>query len=151
MKNKRHRSLNFVVSMTLFTVFALFMMLVLLMGASAFKGVSARAEERYAERTPLLYASQKLRSADWVTMTVIDDTPVLVLGDTSGNTRVYLYLYGGYVTELFVFGDTAPNFEIGTQLFPAESLEFALLTPTLISVAIDGSCIFVNLASEVGV
>jgi len=161
MNKNSHHSLNFAVSMTLFTVFALFLTLVLLTGASSFRSVSEGTEERYTERTPLLYVSQRIRSADragMIKITEIDNIPALLMlsepygdGIVSGEIQIYIYYHDGFLKEFYAFDGEAPRLEIGQAIFPADSAEFELITSSLIKITINGKSIFVNLSSEVSI
>jgi hypothetical protein len=145
MRNKNnHGALNFIVSITLFTVFALTLTLVLLTGASAFRGVSVNAEERFNERTPLLYVSNRLRDSETVRITEHDGVPVLVVDDIEGFFDIYIYLYDGQIREFYSFRGEPPFLEYGVVLFPAESLDFAEVMPSLVRVTINGRDLFVN-------
>jgi len=160
--SKQHNSLNFAVSMTLFTVFALFLTLVLLMGASSVGNIAASADERFSERTPLLYLSQRIRSfdsSDSIKITQIDGVSALVLSGsyfdslsgTGGSTEIYIYHWDGFLTELYTFDGEAPNLRIGTSLFAAESLAFDVILNSLIKVTVGDNSIYVNLYSGVGI
>jgi len=149
MRRSNNQSLNFVVSMALFTVFALCLTLTLLMGATSFKNVSDEAEERYLERTPLLYISQKLRSFDrtgGVMLETINGIDVLTLTEEEFN--IHIYRQEGYMKELLVFHGDSPNLDLGMELFPAKSMEFHMLTESLMIVTVNKKSICVNLMSE---
>jgi hypothetical protein len=150
-KRNNHSSLSFVVSMTLFTMFALFMMLVLLMGASSFRSVAERAEQRYNERTPLLYVSQRLRAGNAAAIAEIDGIQTLRLTESfsNGELSVYVYLYNGYICELTALADTTPDLSLGIRVIPAESLLFEAVTPALVRTEVNGNSIYVNLPREV--
>lgn len=152
--------INFAVSMTLFTVFALFLMLVLITGASSFKNVSDMAETRFHERTPLLYISQKLRAndrAEAIRIGEVEGIPALMMTErftddltgATGSLTVYIYYYNGHLNELFTFDDDVPQLRLATPLFPAEDAGFEMLTPALIKVTVNGKSIHANLSSEV--
>ncbi|MCL2018853.1 MAG: DUF4860 domain-containing protein [Oscillospiraceae bacterium] len=161
-RGQKHNSLNFAVSITLFTVFALFLTLVLLMGASSFRSVSASADERYYERTPLLYITQKIRMsdrADSIRLEEIDGVSTLVLTEyytddsdeffvMSGEIAVYIYYRDGYINEFLTFDGEKPNLSIGVEILPVESLDFEMLSPSLIKITIDGKSVFVNINSD---
>jgi hypothetical protein len=147
--------------MMLFTVFALFLTLVLLTGASSFRKVSEKAEERFTERTPLLYVTQKVRAADRVDsvrIAEVDDIPVLILtkpfGDDYGNSGeilIYIYEHDGFLKEFFAFDsfeENPPRLEIGEALFPVESADFEWVTPSLIKITINESSIYIGLSSR---
>ena len=144
MKNN-HKSLNFAVSMALFTVFALVLTLVLLMGASSFRNVAANAEERFNERTPLLYVSQKIRSFDRANGIKIENDMLIL---TENNHTTYIYHLDGYVRELLVFDDDEPRFELGISLFPAEIMKIEAVNQLTV-VTINEKSILVNLMTEV--
>jgi len=156
MSRKKHNSLNFAVSMTLFTVFALFLTMVLLTGASSFKNISASADARNSERTPLLYITQKIRSNDRlmpyspagsVQIAIIDSLPVLVLG-AGEEIMTYIYFYEGYLTELYAFADEVPNLRIGTPLFQTDTVAFEeQVVPSLLRITIGAKSIYVNLSA----
>jgi hypothetical protein len=134
--------------MTLFTVFAVFLTLVLLMGASSFRNVSAGADERFTERTPLLYISQKIRGfdrADSVRIDRLDEIDVMILSERDYDT--YIYVYEGYLTELITFSDSVPHFRLGTALFAAETAEFEFAADSLVKVTIDGKSVYVGLTA----
>ncbi|MCL2633364.1 MAG: DUF4860 domain-containing protein [Oscillospiraceae bacterium] len=156
-KNK-YNSLSFVMNMTLFTVFALFLVLVLLSGAGTFKNVAAASEERYSERTMLFYVSQKIRKCDrvdGVSTDIINDTPVLVLNDyyyddysgTSGTIQIYIYHSDGWLTEFYAFDYEAPNLDLGVKILPAESVVFEFVSDSLIEITINEKSTYVNLSS----
>jgi hypothetical protein len=152
--NKNNNSLNFVINMALFTVFAMFLTLILLMGASSFRNISENAEERFNERTPLLYMTQRIRSFDSieaVRIGEVDGIPALILTETfvGGKAVTYIYYYNGSLNENLVFGDDLPVLRLGTTLFPIDSINFNLHTSSLIEITINEKSIFVNLSSEV--
>ena len=144
-----HRSLNFAVSMTLFTVFALFMTLVLLMGASSFRNVSDSASNRYNERTSLFYISQKIRGfdrADSVKVAEIDGVGALILSNNVHN--IYIYGKDGFICELYSLAGESPDLRVGTPILPVASLEFEAESESLIKITVDGKSVLVNLTSE---
>ncbi|MCL1866778.1 MAG: DUF4860 domain-containing protein [Oscillospiraceae bacterium] len=148
MKNN-HRSLNFAVSMTLFTVFALFMTLVLLMGASSFRNVADGAQSRYNERTSLFYISQKVRGfdrADSVKVADIGGVRTLILVNDFRN--IYIYEKDGYICELYSLHGESPDLRVGTPILPVTSLEFESESESLIKITVDGKVAFVSLMSE---
>jgi hypothetical protein len=161
MNKRNHDSINFAVNMMLFTVFALFLTLVLLTGASSFRKVSEKAEERFTERTPLLYITQKVRAADRidsVRITEINNIPVLVLikpyGDDYGNSgeiEIYIYEHDGYLKEFYAFDfdESEPRLEIGEALFPIDSMDFEWVTESLLKITINENSIYINLSSGV--
>jgi hypothetical protein len=161
-KQRRHNSINFAVSMTLFAVFALFLTLVLLTGASSFRNVAASSEARHNERVPLMYVSQRLRAFDRVdafsgeraiSVAQIDGVSAIVLTETQEFEKIAIYIYQheGFLNEMYVFDDDKVDLNLGERLFAAESAHFAETRPGLIEITIDGNTTYVNLMSGVGV
>jgi hypothetical protein len=158
MNKGNHNSLSFVVSMMLFTVFALFLTLVLMTGASSFQSVSDGVRERFEERTPLFYVSQKIRASDRtdaVRITEVNGIQALVLTEPfndedlgiSGEILIYIYEHGGFLKEFYAFDDSPPNLQIGTAVFPAESISFGFVTDSLLKVEINGESLYINLSA----
>ena len=146
MGSRKHNTLGFAVSMTLFTVFALFMMLVLLTGAASFGNVSEAIEERYSERTALFYISQKIRTFDLengVSITETDGVQTLVL--SGGDFTIHIYERDGYLTELYTLYGDLPQLRLGTRLLPAKNITFEFAAPSLFKATIDGQSIYVQL------
>jgi hypothetical protein len=136
--------------MTLFTVFAVVMTLVLLSAASSFRSVSDSAEERFSERTPLLYVAQKIRGFDRsgaVKLDRIDEADVLVLREEYYD--VLIYERDGFLCELFVLHGNSPDLRLGAALFPVQGAGFELVTHSLVRVTANGKSVYVSLMSEV--
>jgi hypothetical protein len=146
-KSNSHGAINFAVSITLFTVFALALMLVLLTGASAFRSISEESQARFEERTPLLFFGNRLRDADSVRIAAGGESgeiPMLVIEEEFAD--VFLYLYGGYIREHFCFDRVIPTSRLdsGIELFPAQSLEFEAASENLLSVSVNGRAVLSN-------
>jgi hypothetical protein len=140
-----HGSVMFVISLTLFTVFALFMMLTLLTGASTFRNISANAEERFNERTPLLYFANRVRNFDEVQITQIGnngDTPALRID--GGFWQIYMYLHEGHIREYLTIDGTPTRLDLGVAFFPADCLQFTAVSDNLLQIQVNGRSIFAN-------
>ncbi len=136
-------TIDIVFALVLFCVFAMSLLLVLLTGAQAYRGVRDHMEEQYAERTCVSYIAAKLRHYDEagvVGVETFDGLPALCLTESidGGEYVTYLYFYEGYVCELFTdpaLGLTAGD---GMRIMEAGGLTFSQVSDNLISVACTG-------------
>jgi hypothetical protein len=139
-----HGGANFAVSLTLFTVFALALTLVLLTGAAAFREISEESEARFNERTPLLFMANRLYAADAVQIVEIGEsgTPALLIREEFAD--VYIYLYDGYLREHLTFDAGIPprRLDLGFELVRVDSIAFVAESPTLLRVTVNGRDLF---------
>lgn len=104
-KKFSHRS-DFIFTLTLFTVFLISSVILVLFGARIYqKSVSETAENRRI-RTSLSYITEKIRQCDHqnsISVTNLDERAVLVLYSEYNQTPYATYIYwdNGYLKELF--------------------------------------------------
>lgn len=122
-----------------FCLFAATLLLVLLLGANAYRGAGARAAAAYDQRIALDYIAAKIRHHDSAGVLLCADfyhpalpaaeagIPALYLMQEYAGISYYtrIYFYDGYIRELFAEAglDFAPA--DGQALLPAEELRFA--------------------------
>lgn len=115
----------------LFGVFAACILSVLLTGAGAYRGLTARDDAAYHARTAAQYLATKVRQADaagqvWVAPFFpggpADDTLYLQEGDYC--TRVYCY--DGSIWELFSSPEGSFVMADGEPILPAQALSLSL-------------------------
>ena len=139
--NEKRGSVRGVFIFALMATFAMMSLLVVVVGARAYKTIIETADEAYASRTGMSYLIGKARSADEAGMIDVqtqDGVSVLVLGGLYGGERYQTYIYcsGGAVYEYFASAEQAFSPEFGDQIFQAGALTFeqngALLVITLV-------------------
>lgn len=112
----------------LFGVFAVCVLIVLLTGARAYRGLTDRDRAAYDRRTCVQYIATKVRQGDLtggVTVEPFGDTAALCLKDPEGFiTR--LYCFDGYLMELYTFADGALEPQDGERIMPLAGLELTL-------------------------
>lgn len=121
----------------LFGVFAVCVLIVLLTGAKAYRGLTERDRAAYDRRTCVQYIATKVRQGDLaggVTVEPFGDTAALCLRDPDGFvTR--LYCHEGWLMELYTFADAELEPQDGEKTMPlaglALTLEDGLLTAEL--------------------
>lgn len=112
----------------LFGVFAVCVLIVLLTGAKAYRGLTDRDRAAYDRRTCAQYIATKVRQGDamgGVTVEPFGDTTALCLRDQDGFiTR--LYCHEGWLMELYTFADAELEPQDGEKTMPLAGLSFDL-------------------------
>ena len=131
MRRQKDHSLNGLLALVLFGVFAACVLSVLLTGADAYQRLTERDRASYASRTAAQYIATRVRQADCsggVTIGAFGGGDALELWERVDGedylTRVYCY--DGWLRELFADadGDFAP--EDGEKVLEADSLTMTL-------------------------
>ena len=124
MKDNASRITQVLALLTL-TVFALCVLLVLLTGASCYRGLVDRGEDSYARRTALQYLTTRVRQAETVEIGEFEGCEALILEETIDGecytTRVYCY--GGWLRELYTVPGAKLPPKAGAEILEAETLE----------------------------
>ena len=150
MKNNLSRT-GQVLALLCLTVFALCLLLVLLSGASCYRGLVERGEESYGRRTALQYLTTRIRQAEEVDIEDFDGCPALILEETvekeTYTTKVYCY--EGWLRELYAVPGAKLPPKAGTAILEAEELSLTL-DGDLLKVTLDAQELLVYLPGEVG-
>lgn len=156
-----HGSLQGVFVFALLAAFALLSLVVVVIGARAYKGINASAEAAYTSRTGMSYLLGKVRGADEAGMISLleqDGTQVLSLGGLYDGEwyNTYIYCDGESVLEYFANAKQAFSPEFGEAILPARSLSFskdgALLSIELVDAngASHEASLFLSAGGEAG-
>lgn len=126
----------------LLAAFALLSLVVVVVGARAYKGINAAADAAYASRTGMSYLIGKVRGADEAGMVSLleqNGTQILSLGGLYGGERYNTYIYcdGESVLEYFANAEQAFSPEFGEAVLSARSLSFVLDGSLLSMVLVD--------------
>ena len=141
MRREKDHSLNGLLALLLFGIFAACVLSVLLMGADAYQRLTERDRESYESRTVAQYIATRVRQADrsgGISAGAFGGSDALELWETIDGeayvTRVYCH--DGWLRELFTdaSGDFAP--EDGEPVLEAESLSVSLSGAGLLTVEI---------------
>ena len=141
MRREKDHSLNGLLALLLFGIFAACVLSVLLMGADAYQRLTERDRESYESRTVAQYIATRVRQADrsgGISAGAFGGSDALELWETidveAYVTRVYCH--DGWLRELFTdaSGDFAP--EDGEPVLEAESLSVSLSGAGLLTVEI---------------
>ena len=130
--NRQHsHSIDGLSVLFLFAAFTVCILLVLLLGADAYRRVTSRDQAAYDRRTAVQYLSTKVRQTkNGGAVSLLPDAAagdVLVLAEEAGGEAyvTLIYCYDGWLRELFTAEDAAVALEDGERLLEAESLTFS--------------------------
>ncbi|MCH5270253.1 MAG: DUF4860 domain-containing protein [Lachnospiraceae bacterium] len=117
--NNRH-VVDVLFVLALFGVFAASALLLVTIGASVYKQTVSNMDQSFTDRTSYSYLVEKIHQNDIydaIEIGELEGSPALVLTQRLGEEEycTYLYLYEGYLMELF----TRKNSFAGTDLRPA--------------------------------
>lgn len=119
--------------LTLFGIFVLLMLLLLLSSAEVYQASVAGTEENYQLRTTMSYLTTKLRqhdARDRVSLGKLGDCPAICLKDTISDRdyTTYIYLDGQELKELFAASELSADPLMGTTLTSLKAFDFQELS-----------------------
>lgn len=111
MNRKMIQSLNTVFALSVFCLFAVCSLFLVLIGSNVYQGIVNGMDSNSEIRTSLSYVSNKVRSADRneVSLQNRNGLQILVIAVPYGGEKynTYIYQYDGYLMELFSKADKA--------------------------------------------
>lgn len=131
--------------LALFGVFAASALMLVTIGANVYKHTAANMSMHFTERTACSYLTEKLRqndTADAVSIGELEGVPALILTREDGDNAycTYLYLYEGYLKELYVRRDSFAGNDIlsaGQDIIALSALEMVDLGNGLLRLRLD--------------
>ena len=148
MKQERHFVVDILFVLALFGVFAVSALMMVTIGADVYRHTVQDMSKNYDCRTAIAYITEKVWQADSllsdgtpaVELGTLEQQPALVLTDEleSGKYCTYLYLYDGWLKELYMrkgsyLGEDTLN--AGRNILKLDSLEYQQLNDNLLSVS----------------
>lgn len=129
-QNKKF-SMDGLLTLVLFGIFALCVLAVLLHGARVYQQLTVRGQDSYNERTAAQYIVTRVRQADAagaVAVGTLGTAEALELTETIGGERYItrVYCYDGYIRELFSAASHDFQPADGQCILPAQALDFSL-------------------------
>ena len=138
-KTKSQNRVDTVFVLMIFCVFAVSVFLVLILSGSTYQNMNDISREGQNERIVLSYIRTKTRNIDNVAVSYFNDVSMLELVEVFG-TRTFvtmIYLYDGWVRELFHEQGNAFQPGDGVPIMEVSSLDFTLIDGGLIRVFTD--------------
>ena len=143
-ENTRHRhSIDLFCVISLFLLFVLAAMLVVVLGSNIYAGSVRGMSEHGEVRTAVSYITQKVRQdreQGAVTVETFGGSDALVLSENADGAayETRLYLYDGQLMELLAVRGSDLSPDAGSPVMAMDSLSFRMLSPALLRVT--GTC-----------
>ncbi|MDD3204636.1 MAG: DUF4860 domain-containing protein [Lachnospiraceae bacterium] len=120
-KNKHIVDILFVI--TLFCVFAVSALMLVIIGSRVYKNTVSNMDYNYNTRTSFAYITEKIRqfnTNESIQISDLDGHEALLLSTVSEEDTyyTYIYMYDGYLKELFIKSGTAPVPDAGQNILP---------------------------------
>lgn len=131
--NQTHSKLTRLLALTVFSIFALCILLVLLTGATVYRDLTERSGESHNRRTTVNYLTTRVHQAETVT---VSGSEILLLEETvAGKTYLtQIYCQDGWLRELYTAAGVNLPLEDGEPILECDSftctLKDGLLTLT---------------------
>lgn len=133
MKQSKHSSLDGILALLLFGVFAVCILSVLLTSADTYQRLTERDLSSYDHRTAAQYLVTRIRQSDQqhsVALTEFQGTDILELREEINGSEYVtrIYYWDGYIRELFTAVTSEFYPEDGGKLIAADALHFSWLS-----------------------
>ena len=140
--NRNNNRVDTVIVLLIFCVFAMSVFLVLILGASIYSNMAEKAFEGQNERIALSFVRTRVRNADSADSISVGDFqgfPALSFEEDLGGRIfvTYIYLYNGWVHELFHERGHYFSPGDGDRMIQADSLSFEKIDGGMIRVSTD--------------
>ena len=147
-KSVRTQKIDTIFVLLIFCIFAASVLISLMFGGSIYKNTIDKANEKYEENICLSYIWMKVKSSDEldsVYLCTFHDLTVLCLDEEFyGITyQTMIYLYDGWVRELFTELGFEFDPETGTRIMKADSLEFEQIENGIIKITVNSESMFI--------
>ncbi len=139
--NKQH-SIDILFMLSLFCVFALCSVVLIIFGADIYQDTVDKTNENYLERTSVAYLTEKLRQTDIAqSVSIIHSDGIDMLSiESQIEDQIYstrLYEYNGYLYECFSRSDIVLAPDAGQAIFEIQQLNFNFVTPSLLLITFE--------------
>ena len=127
MKKADHGKITYILALTVFAVFAVSVVLVLLTGAKIYRELNIRSNDGFEKRTAARYITTRIHQASNISLEEFDGIEALALRETmQGEDYVtWVYYYDGYIRELMSVEGAKAAPEYGEKILKAEELSFS--------------------------
>ncbi len=120
-------SVEGVLALVLFGIFALCVLAVLLLGARGYQRLTLRGQNSYDQRTAAQYIITRVHQADRRDAVSLNDGVLELTEVIDGDTYVTrVYCHEGYIRELFTPASLEFSPDAGECVLPAQAVDFEL-------------------------
>lgn len=135
----RRHMIDILFVLSLFCVFAVSSVLLILFGADIYKKTVKQMDSNYTSRTSIAYITEKIRQSDTENAIEIvsqNGTQILMLTNIINGIpyATSLYEYDGYLYELFARTDLELPLDAGHPVMELHSLTFSQLEPNILEI-----------------
>ena len=136
LNGERKHMVDILFVLTLFFVFALSALTLVVLGANIYRSTVDHMDESFTDRTSYAYVTQKLRQNDeagTLSLGEFDGNDSFVITQEINNTiyNTYIYEYDGYLCELLARADAGLGAADGTRILELADFEIDPVTPKL--------------------
>lgn len=154
-KELQDRKMDTVSVIAVFCLFAVSLLLLLMLGGNAYKGIDKKSRDRHDKRVCLSYISTKVKNSDGAGKVYLNrfyGLPALYLEEEYDKItyQTIIYFYSGRVRELFSEAGLDLSPESGTPVFEAESLDFEAFNGGLIKVTVNSDSLLIYPRGKAG-
>lgn len=140
MKKVRNHRIDTVFVLLIFCIFAISVLMVLMLGASTYKNMTEISRDGQDERAALSYVWSKVKNSDddgGISIGYFHGLPALCFDEEVASTlyRTMIYLYDGWIYELFSEADLDFYPEDGVKIIRVEHLKFEQINHGMIKVS----------------
>lgn len=148
MKQERHFVVDILFVLALFAVFTVSALVLVTIGADVYQHTVQDMSQNYDSRTAMAYITEKIRRSDCLLengqpaaeLGTLENQPALMLTDDINGEyyTTYLYLYDGWLKELYIRQDSYPGenvAEAGQNIMKLRTLEYRQISDNLLSVS----------------
>ena len=158
LNGERKHMVDILFVLTLFFVFALSALTLVVLGANVYRSTVDHMDESFTDRTSYAYVTQKLRQNDEagaLSLAEFGGCDACVFTQEINNTiyKTYIYEYDGYLCELLARADMEMEPGAGTRILELKSFEVTEVTPKLSRIDLqfeDGKSMQVYVSSHTG-
>lgn len=138
-KGEKKHMVDILFVLTLFFVFALSALTLVVLGANVYRSTVNHMDENFTDRTSYAYVTQKLRQNDEagvVSVSEFGGQNACVITQEINNTvyNTYIYEYDGYLCELLSRADMEMEPGAGTRIFEVEEFKIEQIKDQLYKV-----------------
>ena len=135
-KGEKKHMVDILFVLTLFFVFALSALTLVVLGANIYRSTVNHMDESFTDRTSYAYITQKLRQNDEagaVSISEFGGRNACVITQEINNTvyNTYIYAYDGYLYELLARADMEMQPQDGTRILELEDFRIESVKPGL--------------------
>jgi len=141
------RSIDTIFVLIVFSIFAVSVLMVLMLGASIYRNINEISREGESEHTALSYIWTKTKNfdkADSISVGDFNGVPALIIDETLGGTEftTAIYFYDGWLYELFSEAELNFSLEDGSRIVRVDNLTFEALDNGLIKATTGNKSLF---------